>query len=215
MVKKILIILVSIFMSACVSTKNIRIDTDSSALMAGKTMAVSTSDRPDFAAMTAGKASFGMIGSFAMISAGNKIIKKNGIEDPASFIASELARDISEIYSLSVTLPIGAGNNNDIEYLVKAYSENNYILDVRTINWSFVYFPTDWNNYRVIYSAKLRLIDVATKKVIAEAFCARVPEKSSDSPSRDQLLSNNAARLKEELREAADYCIKDVRKKLL
>jgi hypothetical protein len=57
----------------------------------GFILVVTTSDRPDFAAMTAGKAMFGMVGAFAMISAGNKVIRENNVEDPAHYIGSELA----------------------------------------------------------------------------------------------------------------------------
>ena len=61
---------------------------------------------------------------------------------------------------------------------------------VRTVNWSFAYFPTDWNSYRVIYSAKLRLTDTRNRKVLAEGFCARIPEKSDSAPGYEELLAD-------------------------
>jgi hypothetical protein len=42
---------------------------------------------------------------------------------------------------------------------------------------------------------------------MAEGFCARTPEQTDDAPSHDELLENQAVRLKEELKLAADFCI--------
>jgi hypothetical protein len=99
--------------------------------------------------------------------------------------------------------------------LARQYSGADLLLDVQTVNWGFAYFPTDWNNYRVIYSAKARLIDTKTRKVLAEGFCSRVPEKTDDAPSHEELLANQAARLKQELEAAADHCISEFRAKVL
>jgi len=183
--------------------------------MKGKSMSVTASDRPDFSAMTAGKAMFGMLGGIAMIKAGNKIVRENDVEDPAVFIGKALAEKIAESRSMSVKLPIIQGKNDNVASLAASSRSSDYVLDVRTINWSFVYFPTDWNNYRVIYTAKARLIDSNVRKVIAEAFCSRIPDQTDDSPSYDELLSNHAARLKQELRIAANTCVKEMSGKLL
>ena len=83
-----------------------------------------------------------------------------------------------------------------------------YHLDIRTTFWGFAYFPTDWDSYRIIYSAHLRLIDRQSAKVIAEEFCEYTPEYSEDAPSHDDLVESNASGLKRELHKAADYCIK-------
>lgn len=98
--------------------------------------------------------------------------------------------------------------------LSKKHQSSSYLLDVRTINWSFGYFPSGWNQYRVIYSAKAKLIDTSSQQVVAEAFCSRVPEKTTDAPSHDELLANNAARLKQELQIAADHCVKELSSKI-
>ena len=216
MLKKISIVISLLALAGCVSTKNVRIDQHHSEIMHGKTMSVTTSDKPDFAAMTAGKAMFAMIGAIAMINKGNEIVRTHDVSDPASYISEALADQIAAAHSVSLVRPIVAEKDDDIGVLMASVRSNSaYILDIRTINWSFAYFPTDWNNYRVIYSAKLRLIDVNGKQVIAEAFCSRVPDQGPESPSYDQLLDNNAERLKQELKQAADYCIQDFQQKVL
>src|SRR5262245_24065372 len=52
----------------------------------GKVLAVTRHEKPSFSAMTAGKAGLGMVGAFAMLSAGNKIVNDNGIADPADIL---------------------------------------------------------------------------------------------------------------------------------
>jgi hypothetical protein len=77
---------------------------------------------------------------------------------------------------------------------------------VRTINWMFAYFPTAWTRYRVMYSARLRLIDVKRSQVIAEGSCSRIPEETPNAPTFDQLVADKAALLKRELAVAAEHC---------
>lgn len=46
---------------------------------------------PDFAAMTAGKAAFAVLGALAMIGEGNRIVADNKVIDPAESVAAGLA----------------------------------------------------------------------------------------------------------------------------
>lgn len=206
----------AMLLSGCVSTKNIKADAAALRTGAAATVTVSQREKPSFSAMTAGKAGFGLIGAAAMIAAGNDIIRKNEVDDPANYIAAELAAQMAASLGAQVVPNAGVTTKaSNARELAKAYPAADLLLDVQTINWSFVYFPTDWNNYRVVYSAKLRLVDTRSGAMKAEGFCARVPEKTADAPSRDQLLDDNAAGLKRELRIAADHCIGELRDKVL
>ncbi|AJQ92420.1 hypothetical protein [Gynuella sunshinyii] len=213
----ILPLVLLVFLTAgCVSTKNVPIAEANIQKLSGETLVMAKRDLPDFGAMTADKAMFGVIGAATVISAGNEIIKDNEVEDPSIYIAESLAAGLSETYGVKV--------NVDEDITVSGLSSakvaqtefaSDYLLDVQTVNWSFTYFPTDWDNYRVIYSAKLRLIDGHSKKLIAEGFCSRVPEKDDSAPSYDELLDNHAARLKYELRLSANYCISEFKSNIL
>ncbi len=209
------VIVVASLMVGCVSTATVKLDQADSKNMQGKNFVIATSDRPDFAAMTAGKAMFAMLGAIAMISAGNEIVRENDIEDPAAYIGAELAKKIAQDREMDVANVMAPSEDDSIEYLTAAHANYDYVLDVRTTNWSFGYFPTDWNSYRVIYGAKLRMIDVKSQEVVAEASCSRIPEQSAVSPSYDQLLNDGAARLKSELQTAAEYCVEELKTKLL
>ena len=203
-------------LAGCVSTKNVPLRQERLASLNGGTITVTTREKPSFTATTAGKASFGLIGAAAMVSAGNNIVQKNAIEDPAGAIARELAEGFASANGLTVVPASGgiARSANPAE-LSRQYTGADLLLDVQTTNWGFAYFPTDWNNYRVIYHAKERLIDTKTRKTLAEGFCSRIPEKSDDAPSHDELLADQAARLKQELDAAADYCVSEFRTKML
>lgn len=167
--------------------------------------------------MTAGKAGFGVFGVPAMIGAGNEIVQKNGIEDPAIAIRDSLVRDFANQKGLQVVPAIPSpipATTTDVKRIVKESAKADLLLDVQTVGWQFTYFPTDWNSYRVNYSVKVRLIDTAANKTIAEGFCVRIPEKTADAPSRDQLLENSAALLKEQLRIHGGQCLTELQAKV-
>jgi hypothetical protein len=187
-------------LSGCVSTKIVPLQPAGTASLQGKTLTVMKREKPSFAAMTAGKVAFGLIGATAMIVKGNRIINENNIEDPAVYIAEKLAGDLANAHAMTL---VPAGSGADI------------LLDVQTVNWSFVYFSTDWNSYRVVYVGKLRLIDNQSRRTLAEGVCARAPAKSDSSPGYDELMANQAARLKQELTAGADHCIAEFRSKVL
>jgi phosphatidylglycerophosphatase A len=186
--------------AGCVSTKIVPLEQGRMASLRGKTLTVAKREKPSFGAMTAGKALLGAIGAVAMIAKGNSIVQENNVEDPAGYIAKELAGDLATAHSMTV---------------VQAEGGADILLDVRTVNWSFVYFPTAPHRYRVIYSAKLKLTDTRSGKVLAEGFCARIPEKSDSAPGYEELLADQAARLKQELTAGADQCIGEFRSKVL
>lgn len=201
--------------SGCVSTKTTALRDDAQATTAGKTLVVSSRKRPDFAAMTAGKAGFGMIGAFAMISAGNKIVADHHLEDPAIYIGHELGKALAAERQLQILeMPAIVADGTDVRKLAGVYRQADLLLDIQTVNWSFGYFATDWNNYRVIYSAKLRLIETRTGKLLAEGFCSRVPEKEASSPSYEQLMADDAAVLKAELQHGAETCVSQLKSKV-
>jgi len=201
-------------LSGCVSTKTVAVDHNVLAGFRGATIVVSQREKPTFAANTAGKAMFGLVGAAAAISSGKEIIRENDVADPAVYISQALLTDLVRDQGLSVK--DGAATNTvDVAQLAKQYSGADLLIDVQTINWSYWYFPTNWSHYRVIYSAKLRLIDTKHAKLIADSFCARVPEETPDAPTREELLDNHAAGLKKQLAIAADFCVQEFRTKAL
>lgn len=216
MLRQFVLIAFAFSLAGCVSTKTAPLDLQRIANLQGGTVAISRRAKTDFAAITAGKATFGLIGAAAMIAAGNKIVTENAIDDPAVYIGQKLVTDLAAVHALSV-VDVGdiLADSSDVKKLAGQYAKADLLLDVQTVNWSFGYFATDWNNYRVIYSTKLRLIDTKGERLLAEGFCSRLPDQTPDAPSHDELLANGAGRLKKELAISADHCVNEFRSKVL
>jgi hypothetical protein len=208
-------LLLSYTLSGCVSTKTVAVDRGVLAGFHGASIVTSQREKPSFAANTAGKAMFGAIGAVAAISSGNALVRDNEIPDPAVHIRDALLTDLLRDEGLTKVDNSATTDTMDVAQLAKQYSNADLVLDIQTINWSFWYFPTDFSHYKVMYSAKLRLIDTKHAKLIADSFCARIPEKTPDAPTRAELLDDNAAGLKKQLAMAADYCVNEFRSKAL
>lgn len=209
-------LLSAVLATGCVSVKHAPLTKAASESLQDASITTTRYPTPDFSAMTAGKASFALVGAAAMISAGNKIVKENNIPDPAIAITEGLIKKL-EASRNSKVLP-NTGNpvkKDDVKSLVAGHKGADYLLDVKTINWMFSYYPTDWTHYRVIYNARLRLIDTRTSKVIAETMCQTVQGDDNNPPTHDQLLENNASLLKDYLSKGASQCVDVLAKDVL
>jgi hypothetical protein len=199
---------VSLVITGCVSVEPIPLAPAAEPSIAGKRLAQTRYKKPDFSAMTAGKAVFGLIGAVAMVSAGNRIVEENKIDDPASMIAEALTEAMQDRYkTVRITRGVTEVETDDVAELSRLHPEADVIVDIRTLHWSFVYFPTNWARYRVMYVVRARLIDSKGRRVLAEGVCKRIPDHTDSAPTHDELLSENAAGLKRELRDAAQFCL--------
>jgi len=212
---RFLLVVVAAMTAGCVSVQQIPMSAASLEAIKGKELALSEREKPDFSAMTPARGAFGMIGAAVTISEGNKLIKENRIEDPAVYIGRTLAADLQGRHNTRLSPKGAAIASDEVTDLVKNAPGTDLVLDVRTLNWSFVYFPTVWGKYRVIYSARMRLVDTKSGRVLAEGGCHRAPEHTPDAPSYDELVANSAQRLKQELKTAAEFCISELQAKTL
>lgn len=209
--------------AGCVSTKTVPLASKGSELK-GKSVIVVQHERPAFAAMTAGKiatgALFGAVGGAiagaSMVTAGNRIVDENHLEDPAPKLAQAIATDLSVFDGLTVHDAKGViAKTSEPADLVKLYPGNDLILDVYTTQWMFGYFPTNWSHYKVFYAVKLRLIRASDSKVLAEGFCNRGNEQNLEgAPTYDELLANNAGLLKQRLGDLSQACGKELKDKV-
>jgi len=213
----IALLMVAVGIGGCVSTRTTTMSGEQSQTLQGKSLALTTRNKPDFGAMTPGKAMFGLVGAIAMISAGNKIVAEDGIEDPAGTIGEQLRQALATKHGLIAAAGTGpVADTTDTAKLAAQYSNADYVLDVQTINWSFVYRPNlGTQHYRVIYSVKVRLIDTHKANLLAEAFCVRKDDNDTNPPTHDELLANQAEILKTRLKEHANDCVGELQQKLL
>lgn len=216
MKKVLLIVAAGVIATGCTTVSKVPMAAATGTAMKEQTVAQTARAKPDFAAVTAGKAMFGMLGAVAMISAGNEIVTGFQIADPAD----EIGRGLAEALKSSRGAKIAAGTtsvkvDDPAGVAAAAGGAARYVLDVQTIGWGFSYFPTDWTHYRVSYRAKARLIDTASKTVVAEGGCSRMPESNTGAPTYDELMATNAVRLKQELSLAASTCVAQLKTDML
>lgn len=196
--------------TGCVSLANKPIEQTGLLDLNGKTIIITQRNKADFSAMTAGKAAFALIGALAMISAGNKIVAENHIEDPSFVLGESLAKGLQAKYGVQVKAPAIKTTDGNIEQIANVSNSANYAIDVQTVNWGFGYFPTDWSHYRVIYVAKARLINLVTKQVIAENGCVIRQNSNENAPTHEAMLANEAALLKSMINKAVSECQKKI-----
>lgn len=179
------------------------------ATLAGKSLAVTRRGvLPSFMAMTAGKASFALIGAAAMASDGNRLVKENNIADPADTVEAILTPAFIKQYGVTPASPSGHSitPGNDLKQIIGAAPGADLILDIRSIGWNFAYYPTHWATYWVGYGVEVQLIDTKAAKVLADARCATNTNKNAAPPSRESLTTNGAQLLKDVLSSLSWDC---------
>lgn len=210
-------LLITIFSSVCVgcsTVKNKELTSDDSLTLNNKTIAVSRySELPDFAAQTAVNVQFGLLGVATAVSSGNDMIKNNEIGDPASLISAQLLAGLEDSYTMSeVKVDSSLPAKSEMDDVISTYGKADYILDVKTIGWSSIHFSSDWDNYRVTYTAHARLIDVKNKIAIMDDTCSYTPEyaDTNQAPTYDEL--ENGAGLKTALTKSVEFCVTQIRR---
>ncbi|SAK83504.1 hypothetical protein AWB75_05408 [Caballeronia catudaia] len=197
----------AVLVVGCVHVDQKSLPKDSVATLSGKRIDFTEYEKSSFSAMTAGKVMFGLLGVPAMIAAGNQIVKENNIEDPSIRISQELTNRLVTQHGMQKAQHRSElAESDDLASLLRNRADIDFLLDVKTINWSFTYFPSNWTHYRVLYTARMRLIDTAQQQVVAETLCHTRPVDETNPPTRDELLSDNAKMLRTFLEKAADDC---------
>jgi hypothetical protein len=99
--------------------------------------------------------------------------------------------------------------DDDVSKLAAFYKTTSFALDIRTINWGFLYYPLYWTRYRLTYAARMRLIDTNSAAVLAEGGCYSLRDKIDTAPTYEELLENGASRLKAEIEDAVIDCAQE------
>lgn len=203
------VVAIMLGVSACSTVKTKELSAGDAARLKQKSLVYATSSKlPDFSAQTAANVQFGMLGLAAAISSGNAMIRNNGVEDPAISIAKKLSEVLEVKHGVKLATDAGKiAASNKVPDLVSAHANVDYVLHVRTLGWGSIYYLSDWNNYRVMYSAHARLIDTAGKTVIAEEVCTAKPEHANPNAAPSYADLEAGAALRQELASAVDICV--------
>lgn len=201
-------------LAGCATVSHTPMAKDASERLQGKTFALTKYPPAEFMPFTSGKAAFGLLGAAMMISEGKQIVKDNAIPDPAIMISEGLAQKLATVRSMKVAAAGKVAEDDKVEALAAAHAGVDYLVDVKTFTWMINYYPSNWNGYRVTYSARVRLIDTATKQVVAETACQTIQGDDAKPPTKDELLAANATLLKSYLDKGAAACVDVVAKAL-
>jgi hypothetical protein len=156
-----------------------------------RSLGARTGSTPNFYADTPGRRTFGILGVMAMAYEGNKLVSTYDIEDPAGRVSEEL------VASLAIQNRMRTTTRDQADLL----------LEVNTINWDFRPYRNNPKDLFVVYSARVNLRNRHDGTVLASGKCRSGRENPGDSATLDQLLAENASRLRRELREAAHECV--------
>lgn len=193
----------------CAKDKILPISLEAASQIQNKSFIVTRHAKPDFADMTAGKVQFGLLGGIAMVKAGNEIIQNNHISDNAEILEDVLVPLLIKKYSMTLI----DENANHTEYvkpeqIAKEQTQGDYILDINSLSWMSMYYPTNWGKYHTFYMGQVRLIDRTSGLQISNMTCTinGRKEKNKNPPSKDDMLENQAQLLKDMLASQAWNC---------
>lgn len=199
--------LAALLLAGCASIPTQSVANQSMAAWRGKTVAVTSRPRASMLMMTAGKAAFGLIGVAAAVSAGNDIVKRDNIPDPAQQVAHDLLQIAEKQYGIvpASLAPVRVDTRN-IADLASAARGADLLIDVESTGQGINYFASDWSHYWLQSGLILRVIDVHTATVVGQAVCGQNTLHQPNPPSRKDLLANDGQVLKSMLAAQSDAC---------
>ena len=148
---------------------------------------------------------------------------ESSVVDPAPAIARQLCHDLEQHYGLRDAARPVPFDSDDVTQITGVDPSADMVLDIWTDDFSLVPLREDLSKFHLHYVANLRLIDARAVHaidgkaglVIAEGTCEESLEAPSSSATRSELLTDGARRLKAELKQAVQLCIRDFRSLLL
>lgn len=146
-------------------------------------------------------------------SAGAKLQADSTIEDPALRVARSLFAAAKQHYDVVAAPDVSAPPLANPKQLVRLAQGVDLLLDISSTS-SVVKRPFN-SRYWVNTNMSGRVIDVHTGKVHGDSFCQIVGGGDPDPLTYEELVANNAARLKATLSREADSCLEKFMNKLL
>ncbi|WP_370979454.1 hypothetical protein [Agaribacterium sp. ZY112] len=199
---------------ACSSSTSKPLPSDEGSILKGKSFTYSRyKELPDFPVSTAANFRSGILDIASAVTSGNKMLKNAAIEDPAVTIAKSLSARIEKRFGMHLqandSLYIRSKKTNNV---IKKYNDVDYVLDVRTLNWSASYIPNDWDNYRVTYSVQARLINVDTGLVVSEEVCTHTPDYADSNQAPTYQALEHGTALSDEIDKSVAFCVDHISK---
>jgi len=143
---------------------------------------------------------------------GEKVAKDGSLVDPAIAISEGLAKDFcpmlacSEVRIVGEKLPRHVNSPGELRGIVPSDA---YAMVIRTNAWGFNPLMSKMNRYRVFYHASVVLFDMDTGRRLSRRKLSYSEkfENADDAPTREDLLANDGALLKQKLRTIESHAV--------
>jgi len=178
----------------------------------GKKLAVTTPFKAKLNVLTVGGA---LMAGTVGFSSEDDISTVYRLQDPAFSISKNVEKKLAQKAKIKVSEHKKLSEpSRDPEEIAPQFPNADYILDINTVNAFFGYKPFDFGSYRLLYNAKLQLVEADTKTIVAESIC-HTESDEDQSIGYDEFLANNAKLLKAEYARAIQLCTKEFSQSIL
>lgn len=190
----------------------------------GRPVEVVVAGAPNFYADNKQRRRFGIVGVAAMALEGNRLVRDHRLVDPSVALADSLRRSIAErgrfanpaggsgaplaVATVGDTRglsSLGTRNTQAATTATTTADADRLALHVRTTNWEYRPFRGDPTQFYVIYSVRIDLVERRTGRNVGTDRCEVTPTLDARL-TEDQLLADDARKLKEELAAASGQC---------
>lgn len=183
----------------------------------GARLALVVPESPSFLARTPSRVSLlgaigGVLGAAAQLSEGDRLVNQFAITDPALATGQGLAARLRASYGMVEVLASVAPVAKPLDTVVAAAPQADLILDVRSEVFGFNYMPKSPSTFFVMSTSWARLIDVQSRKVLAEARC--IPTDGLEMTTLERLLENNGQGIKSGLAAYVEPCVAQLAAKM-
>lgn len=207
----------ALMLTACASIPETTKISDAAAFKASSGSVVSIVEKqPGILHSQSSKAAFGALGGLANVSAGNSLVEKAGIVDPAKDMEASLKTYLSSKSGLTAGVDMDFSADGEKKPKKLPLDKADYVMDVTTLVWGLNYFPANWTSYQTYYTGDVTLFNGKTGDIIAQNVCEyKYPETAAESPTYKELTENDAALFKSNIKLLADRCVDDFKTKAL
>ena len=206
------------FLTSCVSTKNVPLAAGDRAAMRGKTLVASRRNMPAFGVIKPesmalaglGGAIGGAIAGGIAESQGKEQVVMHHLPIPEETITTPVQKNlVTKTGARSLPVPSSWVADDNAQSIAAQYRPADYVLDIRTTGWMGGDYPFTVSKYFIAYSAKMRLIEVASGRVIAEGFQSYQSNDKAHAPNFAGIYANDAAFLRAETKKGTDAAIRN------
>lgn len=193
-------------LSGCASVGHQVGDKKTLASLSGQTVTYAVQTPSDFLLSTPENNRIPLVRVATMIKEGRGILTDNGVRDPAEAIGAGVANALQAGYGARIVPPPASATTAPAARVR---------IDVKTTNWGLFFKGSDQNQFGLVHSVTVQLVDVQNGRVIAGGTCKPASVDTAPVLSREAMLSNGAAGLKASLDTVAAQCVQFIKAQAL